>query len=54
MMCEEMVVLRQGKVVEAGPSRAVFADPQADYTRALLDAIPHFDPAAAEAAKVDA
>jgi peptide/nickel transport system ATP-binding protein len=54
MMCEAMVVLRQGKVVEAGDSREVFADPQSEYTRALLDAIPHFDPEAAEAAKVHA
>jgi peptide/nickel transport system ATP-binding protein len=54
MMCEEMVVLQNGKVVEAGPSRAVFAAPQAAYTRTLLDAIPHFDPAASQAAKVDA
>jgi peptide/nickel transport system ATP-binding protein len=54
MMCEEMVVLQNGKVVEAGDSRTVFANPQAEYTRTLLDAIPHFDPAAAQAAKVDA
>jgi peptide/nickel transport system ATP-binding protein len=54
MMCEEMVVLQNGKVVEAGDSRAIFAAPQAAYTRTLLDAIPHFDPAAAPAAKVDA
>jgi peptide/nickel transport system ATP-binding protein len=44
MLCDDMVVLRQGRVVEAGPSQAVFEHPQADYTRALLDAIPHFDP----------
>lgn len=47
MMCDHMVVLQQGKVVEAGPSGAVFADPKDEYTRALLDAIPHFDPHAA-------
>jgi peptide/nickel transport system ATP-binding protein len=54
MLCEEMVVLQNGKVVEAGDSRAVFAQPQADYTRTLLDAIPHFDPAAQPAQKVNA
>ncbi len=46
MMCDDLVVLQNGQVVEAGPSRAVFADPQAPYTRALLDAVPHFEPAA--------
>ncbi|MBC7799695.1 MAG: ABC transporter ATP-binding protein, partial [Gemmatimonadaceae bacterium] len=44
MMCDDLVVLQQGRVVEAGPSARVFADPQAAYTRTLLDAIPHFDP----------
>jgi peptide/nickel transport system ATP-binding protein len=47
MMCDDLVVLQQGKVVEAGPSHAVFDNPQAPYTRMLLDAIPHFDPHAA-------
>ncbi len=44
MMCDDLVVLQQGRVVEAGPSRTVFEEPQAAYTRMLLDAIPHFDP----------
>ncbi len=49
MMCDDVVVLQQGKVVEAGPSRAVFDQPQAGYTRTLLDAIPHFEPGVAPA-----
>ncbi len=44
MLCDELVVLEAGRVAEAGPSQAVFARPQAPYTRALLDAIPYFDP----------
>ncbi len=44
MLCSELVVLEAGRVVEAGPSAAIFAAPQAAYTRALLDAIPHFEP----------
>ncbi len=51
MLCDDVVVLQQGKVVEAGPSAAVFDRPQAAYTRTLLDAIPHFDPQAADAAR---
>jgi ABC-type microcin C transport system duplicated ATPase subunit YejF len=47
MLCDDVVVLQQGKVVEAGTSRAVFDRPQAAYTRSLLDAIPHFEPSAA-------
>jgi peptide/nickel transport system ATP-binding protein len=44
MLCEHLVVLQAGRVVEAGASQAVFASPQAPYTRALLAAIPYFDP----------
>jgi peptide/nickel transport system ATP-binding protein len=44
MLCDRIVVLRQGKVVESGPSQQVFNAPQDEYTQALLDAIPHFDP----------
>jgi peptide/nickel transport system ATP-binding protein len=44
MLCDQTVVLQQGKVVEAGPASAVFERPKAAYTRALLAAIPHFEP----------
>jgi peptide/nickel transport system ATP-binding protein len=54
MMCDTIVVLQQGKIVEAGDSAAVFNQPQAPYTRALLDAIPHFDPHAREAKPLQA
>ena len=44
MLCDDLVVLQSGRVVEAGPSRDVFSRPAADYTRMLLDAVPHFEP----------
>jgi peptide/nickel transport system ATP-binding protein len=54
MMCEDLVVLRGGMVAEAGPADAVFSRPQAEYTRSLLDAIPHFDFLSRTHRKVDA
>jgi peptide/nickel transport system ATP-binding protein len=33
---DQVVVLRAGRVVEHGPTEAVFTQPQADYTRSLL------------------
>jgi peptide/nickel transport system ATP-binding protein len=39
-------VLRHGKVVEEGPASAVFNEPQHDYTKALLAAVPSIDPPA--------
>ena len=44
MLCEDLVVLQAGKVVEAGPSAAIFQKPQDAYTQALLEAVPYFDP----------
>ena len=36
LLCDELIVLRQGKVVEQGRLVEVFDRPQADYTRELL------------------
>ena len=41
MMCDRTIVLRAGGIVEQGESRALFANPQTDYTRELVDAVPH-------------
>jgi peptide/nickel transport system ATP-binding protein len=45
MMCDRTIVLRTGVIVEEGESRALFAHPQTDYTRELVDAVPHIAPA---------
>ncbi|WP_407529795.1 ABC transporter ATP-binding protein [Methylobacterium oryzisoli] len=39
-ICDAIAVMKDGAVVEAGPTAAVFGDPQAAYTRALLEAVP--------------
>ena len=44
MMCERTIVLKEGRIVEQGPSQQLFTNPTADYTRSLIAAIPHFDP----------
>jgi peptide/nickel transport system ATP-binding protein len=41
MLCDEVVVLNEGRVVEQGPSLEVIRFPQDDYTRLLLNAIPN-------------
>ena len=37
-LASRLMVMRQGKVVEAGDAAALFANPQSDYTRALFAA----------------
>lgn len=37
---DRVAVMRGGRLVEEGPTEAVFANPQSDYTRALLAAVP--------------
>ncbi|GJD62410.1 ABC transporter ATP-binding protein [Methylobacterium frigidaeris] len=39
-ICDRIAVMKDGAVVEAGPTAEVFAAPQAAYTRALLEAVP--------------
>ncbi len=39
-LCEEVVVMQQGRVMEHGSCEQVFREPRADYTRALIRAAP--------------
>jgi peptide/nickel transport system ATP-binding protein len=41
MMCDRTIVLRAGCIVEQGESRKLFANPQTDYARELVAAVPH-------------
>jgi peptide/nickel transport system ATP-binding protein len=40
-LADRVVVMYQGEVVEEAPVRTLFASPREDYTRRLLDAVPH-------------
>ncbi|MCP4767314.1 MAG: ABC transporter ATP-binding protein [Gammaproteobacteria bacterium] len=39
-VCDRLAVMRYGEVVESGATETVFADPQHEYTQALLAAVP--------------
>jgi peptide/nickel transport system ATP-binding protein len=41
LLCDRVIVMRAGKIVEQGPTEQVLCAPQAQYTRDLLAAIPH-------------
>lgn len=41
LLCDRVIVMRSGRIVEEGSSERVLNDPQDDYTKELLTAIPH-------------
>jgi len=46
-LCDRVLVMYRGEIVEQGPIEAVFADPQHPHTRALISSVPPDDPDAA-------
>ncbi len=43
-VADELIVLRQGRVLEQGPRKKVLLSPAQDYTRTLLAAVPSWPP----------
>jgi peptide/nickel transport system ATP-binding protein len=41
LLCDRVIVMRTGRIVEQGPSEQVLGDPKDAYTKELLTAIPH-------------
>jgi peptide/nickel transport system ATP-binding protein len=41
-LCDRICVMSQGRIVEMGPTDSIMENPQEDYTRRLLAAIPHW------------
>ena len=42
-ICDEVMVMQRGRVVEDGPAAEVLASPRHEYTRALINAAPGRD-----------
>lgn len=43
-LCDSVLVMYRGRIVERGPVDEVFENPRHDYTHLLLSAIPSTDP----------
>ena len=48
-LCDEVVVLYQGRIVERGTPQELFHNAPHPYTRALLNAVPRIEPGRARA-----
>jgi peptide/nickel transport system ATP-binding protein len=40
LLCERVIIMRAGRIVEHGPVAQILSAPAADYTKELLAAIP--------------
>ena len=47
-LADEVIVMRNGLVVERGPARQIFEDPQTPYTKALMEAAFNLEPIGAD------
>jgi peptide/nickel transport system ATP-binding protein len=43
-MSDTIAVMREGEIVETGPADRVYHEPEHEYTKALLAAVPVADP----------
>jgi oligopeptide/dipeptide ABC transporter ATP-binding protein len=48
--CERLLVVENGRLVEQGPTRRLFSEPQSPHTRKLIDAAPRLDGSLPQAA----
>lgn len=42
LLCDRVIVMNRGRIIETGPTDRVLQDPGEDYTRSLISAMPHF------------
>ncbi|MDC0074358.1 ATP-binding cassette domain-containing protein [Alphaproteobacteria bacterium] len=41
-VCDDVIVMNEGKIVEFGTTREIFSNPKHEYTKTLLNAVPKF------------
>ncbi|MBL6957941.1 MAG: ABC transporter ATP-binding protein [Rhodospirillales bacterium] len=44
LLCERVIVMNRGKIIETGTADEVLNNPEEAYTKTLVEAIPHFEP----------
>jgi len=51
-ICDRIAILHEGQIVECGAREQIFSDPQHEYTKRLIGAMPSLPVKAARAASV--
>ncbi len=41
-VCDDVIVMNEGKIVESGSAKEIFTNPKHEYTKTLLEAVPRF------------
>ena len=44
LLCERVIVMNKGRIIESGPAEDVLRHPTDPYTKRLIEAIPQFEP----------
>lgn len=44
LLCDRVIVMNKGEIVEQGTVHDILENPQEEYTKKLIDSIPHFEP----------
>lgn len=44
LLCDRVIVMNKGRIIESGRADDVLRNPKSEYTRTLIDAVPHFEP----------
>jgi len=44
LLCERVIVMNRGKIVEQGDVYDILENPKEEYTKKLIESIPHFEP----------
>ncbi len=42
-ICNHLIVMKNGKIIERGDTKSIFSDPKESYTKQLIDSIPKWD-----------
>ena len=47
LLCDRVLVMNSGRIVDGGPAESLLSKPTHDYTRSLIEAVPRFRPGCA-------